>query len=113
MIAAKMNGEKVNEYDYNGTISTGSVKLDVLGTCAAAGTQEAIDAAIAQLKAGTLHVFDTNNFTVGGVKLEEYLADVAAREERSRPLLFVIFPIIITLLADLFRLFVLDGFMGK
>ena len=76
MIAAKMNGEKVNEYDYTGTISTGSVKLDVLGTCAAAGTQEAIDAAIAQLKAGTLHVFDTNNFTVGGVKLEEYLADV-------------------------------------
>lgn len=44
---------------------------------------------------------------------EEYLADVAAREERSRPLLLVIFPIIITLLVDLFRLFVIDGFMGK
>ena len=44
---------------------------------------------------------------------EEYLADVADREKRSRPLLLVIFPIIITLLVDLFRLFVLDGFMGK
>ena len=44
---------------------------------------------------------------------EEYLADVAAREKRSRPLLLVIFPVIITLLVDLFRLFVLDGFMGK
>ena len=44
---------------------------------------------------------------------EEYLADVADREKLSRPLLFVIFPVIITLLVDLFRLFVLDGFMGK
>jgi hypothetical protein len=44
---------------------------------------------------------------------EDYLADVADREKRSRPLLLVIFPIIITLLVDLFRLFVLDGFMGK
>ena len=44
---------------------------------------------------------------------EEYLADVADREKRSRPLLLVIFPVIITLLVDLFRLFVLDGFMGK
>jgi hypothetical protein len=44
---------------------------------------------------------------------EEYLADVAEREKRSRPLLLVIFPVIITLLVDLFRLFVLDGFMGK
>ena len=44
---------------------------------------------------------------------EEYLADVADRERRSRPLLLVIFPIIITLLVDLFRLFVIDGFMGK
>ena len=44
---------------------------------------------------------------------EEYLADVADRERRSRPLLLVIFPVIITLLVDLFRLFVIDGFMGK
>ena len=44
---------------------------------------------------------------------EEYLADVADREKRSRPLLLVIFPVIITLLVDLFRLFVLDGFMRK
>ena len=44
---------------------------------------------------------------------EEYLADVADRERRSRPLLLVIFPVVITLLVDLFRLFVIDGFMGK
>lgn len=44
---------------------------------------------------------------------EEYLADVADRERRSRPMLMVIFPIILTLLVDLFRLFVLDGFFGN
>ena len=44
---------------------------------------------------------------------EEYLADVADRERRSRPLLLIIFPVVITLLVDLFRLFVIDGFMGK
>ena len=44
---------------------------------------------------------------------EEYLADVVEREKRSRPMLMVIFPIIITLLIDLFRLFVIDGFAGK
>lgn len=44
---------------------------------------------------------------------EEYLVDVADRERRSRPMLMVIFPIIVTLLVDLFRLFVLDGFFGN
>ena len=44
---------------------------------------------------------------------EEYLADVVDRERRSRPMLMVIFPIIVTLLVDLFRLFVLDGFFGN
>lgn len=44
---------------------------------------------------------------------EEYLEDVADRERRSRPLLMVIFPVIVTLLVDLFRLFVLDGLFGS
>lgn len=44
---------------------------------------------------------------------EEYLADVADREKRSRPMLMIIFPVIITLLIDLFYLFVIDGFLGK
>ena len=43
----------------------------------------------------------------------EYLADVAHRERRSRPLLIVIFPVVITLLIDLFRLFVIDGLLGS
>ncbi len=44
---------------------------------------------------------------------EDYLADVADREKRSRPMLMIIFPVIITLLIDLFYLFVIDGFLGK
>ena len=76
MIKAVQNGEKVTEKDYVGTIATGSVKLDAVGTCAAAGTQEAIDAAKAKLQNGTLHVFDCSTFTVGGKTLTSYLADV-------------------------------------
>lgn len=51
--------------------------------------------------------------TMSHKEKEEYLEDVAERERRSRPLLMIIFPVIVTLLVDLFRLFVLDGFMGK
>ena len=64
-------------YDWCGGIEEGSVELTAINTkVAAAGTQEAIDAAIAQFKAGTLKVFDTSKFTVDGKTLTEYLADV-------------------------------------
>ena len=76
MIKAKMEGKTVSSTDYTGTLATGSVKLDELGKNVAEGTKEALDAAIAGLKAGTIHVFDTNNFTVKGEKLTSYKADV-------------------------------------
>ncbi|MGM9643212.1 MAG: hypothetical protein ACI3XI_08395 [Eubacteriales bacterium] len=44
---------------------------------------------------------------------EEYLDDVAERERRSRPLLMIIFPVVITLMVDLFRLFVIDALFTK
>ena len=63
--------------DWTGTLATGSVVLTDLNTdVAAEGTQEAIDEAIAALEAGTLHVFDTSTFTVGGETLTSYMADV-------------------------------------
>ena len=69
-------GEEI-PYDWCGGIAEGSVVLTELNTkVAAKGTQEAIDAAIAGFKAGTLKVFDTSKFTVGGKTLTEYLADV-------------------------------------
>ena len=76
MIKAKMEGKAVTAKDYTGTLATGSVKIDVLGKNVAAGTQEALDKAMADLKAGTVHVFDTANFKVGGQTLTSYLADV-------------------------------------
>ncbi len=66
--------------DWTGTIATGSVVLTDVNTAAAAeGTVEAIANAKAELEAGTLKVFNTaadNFITVGGAKLESYLADV-------------------------------------
>ncbi|MBR5986050.1 MAG: BMP family ABC transporter substrate-binding protein, partial [Clostridia bacterium] len=69
-------GEKF-DYDYTGTIATGSVKLtDVNTAAAAAGTVEAIEAATAALNDGSLKVFATSTFTVEGAELTTYLADV-------------------------------------
>ncbi len=58
--------------DWCGGIKEGAVVLTEINTAvAAAGTKEAIDAATEQFKAGTLHVFDIDTFTVGGNKLTE------------------------------------------
>ena len=68
--------------DFIGTLSDGSVQLTELNTAAAAeGTQKALDEAAAKLKAGTLHVFSTDNFTVKGEKLTTYKADVDTDEK--------------------------------
>jgi len=72
-------GEEI-AVDWTGTIATNSVLLtDVNTAVAAAGTEEKLAEVKAQLEAGTLKVFDTaadNFITVGGAKLESYLADV-------------------------------------
>ena len=63
--------------DWTGTIATGSVELSEINEAVAAeGTAEAIAAAQADLVAGKIHVFSTDSFTVDGVTLTEYLADV-------------------------------------
>ena len=75
-IQAVIDGTAIDT-DWTGTLATGSVVLADLGKVATAeGTQEAIDQAIADLEAGTIHVFDTANFTVGGETMTSYLADV-------------------------------------
>lgn len=63
--------------DWTGTIATGSVELTDINTQAAAkGTEEAIEAAKADLESGKINVFDCANFTVDGKKVESYKADV-------------------------------------
>ena len=79
-IQAVIDGTEIAT-DWTGTLATGSVVLSDLGKIAtAAGTQEAIDQAIKDLEAGTVHVFDTSKFTVGGETLTSYLADVDTDE---------------------------------
>ena len=76
MINCVVNGEAIAA-DWTGTIATGSVELSEVNEDAAAeGTVEAIEAAKAELEAGTLHVFDVNTFTVGGETKTSYMADV-------------------------------------
>lgn len=77
---AVIKGETIED-DFCGGIANGSVELTALNEAVAApGTQEAIDTAIAQFKAGTLHVFDTSTFTVNGEVLDSYMADVDSDE---------------------------------
>ena len=75
-IGCVINGEAIDK-DWTGTLSTGSVMLTELNEAAVAeGSQEAIDEAMAKLEDGSLHVFDTSTFTVGGETLDSYMADV-------------------------------------
>lgn len=76
MIDCAQNGKEIKT-DWTGTLGDGSVVLtDVNTKAAAAGTVEKLAEVKAELIAGTVKVFDTDNFTVGGQKLTEYLADV-------------------------------------
>lgn len=63
--------------DWCGRIADGSVVLTGINENAAAdGTADAIKKAAEDLEAGTVHVFDTSKFTVGGKKLDSYIANV-------------------------------------
>ena len=69
MLDCVIKGEDIKT-DYTGTIDTGSVVLTEVGTAAAAGTQAKLDAVKAQLKDGTLKVFDCSKFTVKNAKAD-------------------------------------------
>lgn len=64
------------EFDTNRAegFEVNAVAVTALGPEVAPGTQEAVDKAIADIKAGTLHVFDTKTFTVGGQELTHAFA---------------------------------------
>ena len=76
MIQCVMDGKEIDT-DWTGTIETGSVVLtDINEKAAAAGTAEKIEEVKAMLLDGSLNVFDTATFTIGGEKIDSYLADV-------------------------------------
>lgn len=66
-----MNGKKP-EQDWCHGYSNNAVQISPLGKACAAGTQEAVDAAIEKIKSGELKVFDCSTFTVNGEHLTSY-----------------------------------------
>ena len=76
VVNAVKNGEELAP-DWTGTIDTGSVELTELNEAVAAeGTAEKIEEVKAGLADGSIHVYDTANFTVGGAAMDSYMADV-------------------------------------
>ncbi|MBQ4111470.1 MAG: BMP family ABC transporter substrate-binding protein [Clostridia bacterium] len=76
MINQVIEGKEIAD-DWTGTLATDSVVLTAINEAVAAeGTAAALADTAAKLKAGTLNVFDTATFTVGGKTLTTYKADV-------------------------------------
>lgn len=67
-LGAAMKGEKIAQNWAEG-YNKNAVNITALGTSCAAGTQDKVNEVVAAIKAGTLRVFDTNSFTVGGAKV--------------------------------------------
>ena len=73
---AAMNGQAIDA-DWVGTLANGGVALKELNeSVAAEGTAAKLEEVKAALLNGSLKVFDTATFTVGGKTLDSYLADV-------------------------------------
>ena len=75
MIQQVIDGKSIDT-DWAGTLENGSVALTDLGKNVAAGTKEKLAEVVAGLKDGSINVFDTANFTVGGETITSYMADV-------------------------------------
>ncbi len=74
-LKAAMDGDDIATNMAEG-YEEGAVKLTPFGDACAEGTEDAVNEAIEGIKAGTLHVFDTSTFTVGGKELTSYMANV-------------------------------------
>ncbi|MBO5797809.1 MAG: BMP family ABC transporter substrate-binding protein [Clostridia bacterium] len=75
MITQVKDGKAI-DVDWTGTLENGAVALTDTGKNVAAGTKEKLDEVKKGLLDGTIHVFDTKNFTVKGETLTSYMADV-------------------------------------
>lgn len=73
ILQTAMQGGKLKT-DYCYGYADNGVQISKLGPACADGTQAAVDKAIAAIKDGTLHVFDTSAFTVGGKQVTSAFA---------------------------------------
>ncbi|MBQ3149724.1 MAG: BMP family ABC transporter substrate-binding protein [Clostridia bacterium] len=67
-MSAALSGEEIST-DWCRGYAEDAVAITTLGKACAEGTEEKVAEVIEALKAGTLHVFNTETFTVGGEKL--------------------------------------------
>lgn len=75
IVEATINNDTI-PYDWTGTLQSDSVQLLEIGKAAADGTAAKLEEVKKALENGTLNVFDTKNFTVGGKQVTSFLADV-------------------------------------
>ena len=79
VIETIVNGGTVEQDYMNHGLKDGDIKLTALNEAVAAeGTAEAIETAKKAIEDGSLHVFDTNAFTVGGETVTEAFIDMNA-----------------------------------
>lgn len=83
-IGAALNGEEIAT-DWSKGYAEDAVAITKLGASCAEGTQEAVDAAIAKIKDGSLKVFDTSKFTVDGKKVETAPVDLSYMNFAKNP----------------------------
>ena len=83
-IGAAMKGEKIATNWAEG-YKTGAVAITALGSACAPGTAEKVAEVEAALKAGTLHVFDTSKFTVGGQTVTSCIVDMDGNFANTDP----------------------------
>lgn len=80
---AAMKGDEIDTNWAKG-YADGAVDITALNPKAVApGTKEAVDTAVAAIKAGTLHVFDCSKFTVGGNNLTTYISGAYGMPENT------------------------------
>lgn len=76
VIDSVMKGTTIDA-DWTGTLETGSVQLTSINEdVAAEGTEARLSEVQTGLENGSIRVFDTSTFTVGGKTLDSYMADV-------------------------------------
>ena len=74
MLSCMIEGEVI-PVDYSVGVDQNAVMISELGAACAEGTQEAVDAAWAGIKDGTLQVFDTTTFTCQASDDDSYVVD--------------------------------------
>lgn len=85
LVECMRNGTEIAD-DWTGTFATDSVKVLEFGAGVSQAAKDAVAAAEAALKAGTLKVFDCSTFTVDGEMLTEYTADVHPDPDPTKPI---------------------------